>query len=201
MRAKQITENAKEQFNILLGNMFEFDDADMAGYDTCFADVFKKGINFSYMSATFFAQFSAELLVGMLASAPLRKMLVQALDEEKADISKPFEYWDESMYDKRFGIVGKDYAEDIKELYSLMNTSYIKIISLNHWFSTPDGKAEFEMYELSQDSKRDIKRIACEYPYLIRKYDHDKKFAQEIMEYAGIIAKQILQVSESNPDA
>ncbi len=199
MRSKQITENAKEQFNILFGNMFEFNDADMAGYDTCYADVFKKGINFSYMSATFFSQFSAELLVGMLASAPLREMLVQALDEEKADINKPFEYWDESMLDKRFGIPCRDYQEDIKDLYGMMNTTYIKIKSLSNWFGTDEGQKEFEMYELSQDAKREIKRIACEYPYLIRKYDHDKRFAQEIMEYASIIAKQILQASEGDP--
>ncbi len=200
MRSKQITENAKAQFNILFGNMFEFDDADMAGYDACYAEVFKKGINFSYMSATFFAQFSAELLVGMLASSPLRVMLVSALDEEKANINKPLKYWDESMNDKRFGIPGKDYAEDIKDLYRLMNTTYIKIKSLSNWFGTPEGKTEFEMYELSQDVKKDIKRIVCEYPYLIRKYDHDKEFAQEIMEYVGIIAKQIFQANERNLD-
>ncbi len=200
MRLNPTTENAKEQFNILFENMFEFDDADMAGYDTCYADVFKKGITFSYMSVTFFAQFSAELLVGMLASAPLRKMLVKALDEEKADINKPFEYWDESMLDKRLGIPGRDYQKDIKDLYDMMNTTYIKIKSLSDWFGTDEGKKEFEMYELNRDAKRDIKRIACEYPYLIRKYDHDEKFTQEIMEYAGIIAKQIIQASENNPD-
>ena len=40
MDPKQITENAKEQFNILFENMFEFDDADMVNYNECFANVF-----------------------------------------------------------------------------------------------------------------------------------------------------------------
>ena len=162
MRSKQITENAKEQFNILFGNMFEFNDADMAGYDTCYADVFKKGINFSYMSATFFAQFSAELLVGMLASVPLRKMLVQALDEEKADINKAFEYWDESMLDKRFGIPCRDYQEDIKDLYGMMNTTYIKIKSLSNWFGTDEGQKELQVFidEICKEIRtKEIKKI------------------------------------------
>lgn len=191
------TEEAKKQFNILFENMFEFDDEDMANYDACYAAVFKKGINFSYMSATFFAQFTAEILVGMLASNPLRKQFIQALDEEKARGDAEIMYWDESMIDKRFGIPGRDYQEDIKDLYGMMNTTYIKIKSLSDWFGTDEGQKEFEMYCLSRKAKRDIKRIACEFPYLIRKYDHDEKFAKEIMEYAGIVAKQIIQSSES----
>lgn len=198
MDPKQITENAKEQFNILFENMFEFDDADMTNYNECFANVFKKGVNFSFMSVTFYAQFSAELLVGLLASNPLRKQLVQALDDEKAAIETPVEYWDESMNENRFGIVGKDYKNDMKDLYGMMNVSYNKIKSLSDWFGTAEGKKEFEMYCLSRKAKKDIKRIICEYPYLVRKYDHDATFANEIMEYAGIVANQIIQASENS---
>ena len=150
------------------------------------------------MSVTFYAQFSAELLVGLLASNPLRKQLVQSLDEEKAAIETPVEYWDDSMNENRFGIVGKDYKNDMRDLYGMMNISYNKIKSLSDWFGTAEGKKEFEMYCLSRKAKKDIKRIICEYPYLVRKYDHDETFAKEIMEYAGIVANQIIQASENS---
>lgn len=192
----QITENAKEQYNKLFENMFVFNDADMAHYNTCFSDVFKKGINFSFMSATFYAQFSAELLVGSLASNPLRKKLVQAIDEEKAVIEEPITYWDESMNENRFGIIGRDYKNDIKDLFGMMNISYDKIKSLSTWFGNPEGKKEFEQYNLTSDDITVIKRIIIEFPYLFRKYDHDEAFAKEIMEYAGIVANQIIGKQE-----
>ncbi len=116
MGLNKTTENAKVQLNILFRNMFEFDDADMAGYDACYADAFRQGVNFSYMSTTFYAQFAAELFIGMMASSELLERLVKALDEEKADIGNPVVYWDESMNTMCFGIPGKDYEEDIKDL-------------------------------------------------------------------------------------
>ncbi len=57
-----ILDNSREQFNVLLGNMFQFDDADMQMYDACYRNVFGQGVNFSYMSTTFFAQFATEIL-------------------------------------------------------------------------------------------------------------------------------------------
>ena len=73
----------------------------------------------------------------------------------------------------------------------MKNTSYNKISSLNQWFGTDDGMKEFDMYCLSRKALKDMKRIICEYPYLIRKYDYDQEFANEIMEYAGIVAVQL----------
>lgn len=193
MGITEITENARQSFNDLFGNMFTFEPEDMVNYDECYKNVFSEGNNISYMSATFYAQFSAEILVGLLASNPFRKYLVQALDEEKT--CKDRSYWDDDMKTKRFGIAGRDYKQDTADLINMMNGSYVKIESLNEWFGTDDGKKEFDMYCLSRKAIRDIKRIVCEYPYLIRKYDHDKTFAHEIMEYAGIVAHQIEQIN------
>lgn len=192
---QKIIENAKDQFNILFQNMLVFEDEDMASYEACYENVFKNGINFSYMSTTFFAQFTGELLIGMYASNPFRKYLIKALDEEKAYNDKLIEYWDESMLENRFGIAGRDYENDTKDLYGMMNASYNKIKSLGEWFGTEDGKKEFEMYCLSRKAVKDIKRIACEYPYLVRRYDHDQTFAKDVMEYAGVIAQQIIQAA------
>ena len=194
---KTLAENTREQFNILLGKMFVFGEEDMSGYNQCYSDVFSKGVNVSYMAATFFAQFSAEILVGLLSSNPFRKFLVKALDTEKEDIDgdSAMTYWEPTMQENRFGISGRDYTNDIKDLYAMMNVTYDKIAALNDWFGTDEGKKELDMYCLSKKAVRDIKRIVCEYPYLIRKYDHDKAFASEIMEYAGIIAQQIIQTA------
>ena len=186
----KITLESKENFNTLFGNMFVFEDEDMAYYGPCYENVFKDGITISYMSSTFFAQFSAEILVGMIASNPFRKFLIHALDEEKAATGSR-EYWNDTMKDLRFGIPGKDYTNDKNDLMGMMNASYNKISALNQWFGTPDGIKEFDMYCLSRKALRDIKRVVCEYPYLIRKYDYDQTFAHEIMEYAGIVATQI----------
>lgn len=195
MTAEKLAENARGQFNILFGNMLSFGADDMASYNKCYADVFGKGIEVSYMSATFYAQFSAEILVGMLSSNPFRKFLVQALDAEKAEVAKPMVYWDESMQQNRFGIAERDYTNDTTDLYAMMNVSYNKIAALNEWFGTEEGKKEFDMYCLSRKALRDMKRVVCEYPYLIRKYDHDTTFAHDIMEYAGIVAQQIIQTA------
>ena len=191
--AAKLAENSREQFNILLGKMFQFSSEDMSTYNQCYSDVFSQGINTSYMSATFFAQFTAEILVGLLSSNPFRKFLVAALDSEKADCANEMVYWEPSMQQNRFGIPGRSYENDIRDLYAMMNATYNKIASLNDWFGTEEGKKEFDMYCLSKKAVKDIKRIVCEYPYLFRKYDHDKGFATEIMEYAGIIAQQIMQ--------
>lgn len=193
MAINQITQDVGKQFNILFGNMFKFEDSDMELYDTCYENVFKNGINFSYMSSTFFAQFSAELLIGMLSSNPFRKYLIQKLDESSNDTVHS--YWDASMNDKRFGIEGRDYTRDTIDIRAMMNETYVKIDALNEWFGTEEGKKEFGMYCLSRKAIKDLKRIICEYPYLIRKYDCDKEFANEIMEFAGIVAKQIVQVT------
>ena len=200
MDYEQTAENSKEQLNILFENMFVFDDGDMEHFDTCFSDVFKKGVQFSFMSATFYAQFAAELLIGLLSSDRLRKLMAQAIDEEKAAINEPVEYWDETMKEDRFGIVGKDYKNDIKSLNDMMNTSYNKIKSLSDWFGTAEGKKEFEMYCLSSKAKKDIKHIICEFPYLFRKYDHDEAFANEVMEYAGIVANQVQQAAKDKQE-
>ena len=56
---------------------------------------------------------------------------------------------------------------------------------------TPEGKEELGEYDLSERDIMDIKTIILEYPYLMRRYDHDEGFAKEIMEYAGIIHKQL----------
>ena len=181
---------SKENFNVLFGNMFKFDDEDMAYYSPCYESVFKDGVTISYMSSTFFAQFSAEILFGMIASNPFRKFLIHALDEEKVITAKR-DYWNESMNELRFGIAGKDYTNDTAELMAMMNTSYNKISSLNQWFGTDEGMKKFDMYCLSRKALKDMKRIICEYPYLIRKYDYDQEFANEIMEYAGIVAVQL----------
>lgn len=197
--AANLTENSREQFNVLMGNMVNFSPEDMAGYDECYKNVFSKGVNISYMGATFFAQFSAELLVGMFCSNPFRKFMIKALDNEKEHLEGggDIKYWEPTMEENRFGIEGRDYSEDIKDLYAMMNVTYDKISSLNKWFGTEDGKKEFDMYCLSKKAVRDIKRIVCEYPYLIKKYDHDKDFANEIMEFAGVIAQQIIQTAKN----
>ena len=39
----EILANSREQFNILLGNMFTFDDGDMEKYDVCYRAVFGNG--------------------------------------------------------------------------------------------------------------------------------------------------------------
>lgn len=200
MNHEQITENMKEQMNILFENIFVFDGADMACHDACYYDIFRKGVQFSFMSATFYAQFAPELLLGLFSSDPFRKFMAQAIDEEKAVANEPVEFWDETMKENRFGIVGRDYTNDIKDLNGMMNVSYNKIKSLGTWFGTPEGKKEFEEYNLSCDDKTVIKRIICELPYLFRKYDHDEAFAKEIMEYAGIVANQLKQAAKGKQE-
>ncbi len=192
--AVNILQNAKEQLNILFGNMIPITDTDMEAYDKCFTDVFRNGITFSYMSSTFFAQFASEILVGALSSNPFRKFLSLALEQERGR-TEPGEYWDETMETLRFGLPGVDDAPGVADVMSMMNTSYVKIMALNEWYGTPDGKAEFDMYCLSGRAIRDIKAVICELPYLIRRYDYDKQFAGEIMEYAGIVAEQIKSIA------
>lgn len=191
MELAQDTKNAMEQFNQLFGNMFTFTEEDMPAYDACYEDVFSRGITISFMSAVFYAQFSAELVVGLLASNPLRKYMIQELDKEKERTEDTMKYWHESMNEKRFGLEGIDYTQDTQDLMEMANVSYIKAAALNDWFGTENGKKEFDMYCLSKKAVRDIKRIICEYPYLMRRYDYDQVFANEIMEYAGIVANQI----------
>lgn len=188
----EILANAREQIQLLVGNMFQITDEDMAGYDACYADVFKNGITFSFMSATFYAQFAAEILVGCLSSNPFRKFLIKAIDLER-ERTTPGEYWQENMKDLRFGIEGRDYEADISDLLRMMNVSYTKIVGINNWYGTDAGKEEFDMYCLSRKAARDIRTVICQMPYLIRHYDYDVQFAKEIMEYAGIIARQIEQ--------
>jgi len=192
MELAQNTIDAKNQFNILFNNMFAFEDDDMGQYDACYSNVFSNGVNMSYMSLVFYAQFSAEILVGLLASNPFRKFLVESIENEKNRSEADMQYWHESMNQKRFGIEGYDYTQDAAELMAMANESYVKVAALNDWFGTEEGKEEFEMYCLSKKAVRDIKTIVCNYPYLIRKYDYDMEFANEIMEYAGIVANQIL---------
>ncbi len=189
-----ILDNSREQFNVLLGNMFQFDDADMQMYDACYRNVFGQGVNFSYMSTTFFAQFATEILIAGLTSNPFRRFVVDALADEAASSGGP--YWDESMNELRFGIPGMDYSQSIRELMAMMNDSYMKILSMNDWYGTADGKKEFEMHCLSNRAVRDLKRMVLEFPYLIRRFDHDHQFAGEIMEYAGIVAENIRRSAE-----
>lgn len=190
----EILKNAQHEFNVLMGNMFEFNDEDMAKYDACYADVFKDGINFSYMSATFYAQFASEILLAALSSNPFRKFVAHAIEEERGR-SEPGQYWDEGMNELRFGIPGKDYTADTRDLTAMMNASYVKIASINNWYGTKEGKEEFEMYCLSKRAVKDIKSMVCELPYLLRHYDYDAQFAKEIMEYAGIVANQIREMA------
>lgn len=191
-----ILSNSREQFNILMGNMFQFDEADMAMYDTCYRNVFGKGVNFSYMSTTFFAQFATEILIAGLTSNPFRRFVIDALTDEAARPDGPYTYWDESMNGLRFGLPGFDYRQAIQELMGLMNDSYMKILSMNDWYGTDDGKKEFELHCLSNRAVRDLKRMVLEFPYLVRRFDHDHQFAGEIMEYAGIVAENIRRSAE-----
>ena len=191
MEMAKETVEAKKQFNQLFGNMFEFDDEDMTNYDPCYEAVFSKGLNLSFMSLVFYAQFSAELLLGMLTSNSFRKYLIGEIDAEKGRAADAMNYWSDSMNENRFGIIGRDYTQDKKDLEAFANDTYLKVAALNEWYGTEDGKKEFDMYCLSKKAVKDIKRIFVEYPYLIRRYDYDQKFATEIMEYAGIVANQI----------
>ena len=183
---------AMNRFNELFGNMFRFEAEDMKNYETCYAEVFRNGTNFSFMSSVFFAQFSTEILLGLLASEPFRKYVIEQLDEEK-ECHGICEYWHENMRTSRFGLKNHDYTRDNENLMNMMNGTYIRIQSLNEWYGTDEGKSAFESYKLSVDSKNDIKRITCEYPYLIRRFDHDKRFANEIMEHAGCISETLRQ--------
>ena len=191
MSLQQSTIDAKEQFNKLFGNMMTFSDDDMIQYDSCYEDVFKSGINYSFMSCVFFAQYSAEILMGMLASNPFRKYLITCLDDEANYDASELKYWHESMNEKRFGIEGYNYDKDKVDIMAMANDTFIKISALNDWFGTDEGSKEFDMYCLSKKAVRDIKRIICEYPYLMRKYDHDQYFANEIMDYASIVMREI----------
>lgn len=193
----EILANAREQLNLLVGNMFQITEDDMAMYDACYADVFKDGVNFSFMSATFFAQFAPELLLAALSSNPFRKFVVQAIEAEKTR-SDPGEYWDENMDVLRFGRPDRDYSTDNADILSMMNTSYVKLTALNNWYGKDAGREEFEMYCLSGRAVKDIKAMICQMPYLIRHFDYDKQFAAEIMEYAGIVANQIRDVANGN---
>lgn len=182
---------------MLLGNMFQFTDSDMDMYDKCYRDVFGGGLNFSYMSATFFAQFASEILVGALSSNPFRRFISSALDQE-AMREGPGEYWNESMAVARFGRPGVNYSTDVKDVVAMMNDSYLKILGLNEWYGTEEGKQEFEMHCLSNKAVCDLKRMVLEFPYLIRRYDYDQDFAGEIMEYAGVVAEQIRRAAEKS---
>ena len=73
----------------------------------------------------------------------------------------------------------------------MADDTYVKIKALNNWFGTEEGAKEFEMYCLSKKAVRDIKRIVCEYPYLLRRFDYNAEFASEIMQYAGTVANQL----------
>lgn len=190
----EILANSREQFNILLGNMFTFDDSDMEKYDVCYRAVFGNGVTFSYMSSTFFAQFATEILIAGLTSNPFRRFIIAALDDEAG--KDTVEYWQADMATLRFGLPGADYRQAMSELMLMMNDSYMKILSLNEWYGTADGKKEFDMHCLSNRAIRDLKRMVLEFPYLLRKYDRDHQFAGEIMEYAGIVAEQIRRSAE-----
>lgn len=190
----EILANSREQFNILLGNMFTFDDGDMEKYDVCYRAVFGNGVTFSYMSSTFFAQFATEILIAGLTSNPFRRFIIAALDDEAG--KDTVEYWQADMATLRFGLPGVDYRQAMSELMLMMNDSYMKILSLNEWYGTADGKKEFDMHCLSNRAIRDLKRMVLEFPYLLRKYDRDHQFAGEIMEYAGIVAEQIRRSAE-----
>lgn len=195
-----LLENSINEFNKLMGNMFTFGAEDKAMYDLCYQRVFSGGASFSYMSATFFAQFAGEILVGLLASNPFRRFIENALNDE-AKRETPGEYWEPSMVEQRFGIPGRDYQNDLTALFAMMNESYTKILSLNNWYGTPDGKKELDMYCLSRKAVRCIRRAVDEFPYLIRRYDFDKQFAGEIMEYAGIVAAQIRATASESDEA
>lgn len=196
----RILENSIGEFNKLFGNMFQFGEEDKATYEVCYQDVFGEGVTFSYMSATFFAQFAAEILIGMLSSNPFRRFVEHELDEE-AKVVPGWKYWEPSMEAKRFGLPDKDYTADTEALLGMMNESYVKIMSLNNWFATDAGKEEFAMYCLSKKAVRSIKRAICQFPYLCRRYDHERQFAGEIMEYAGIVAAQIRETAANSEDA
>lgn len=192
----EILGEAKDQFNILFSNLFQFEDEDMVAYDKCYADVFRDGPNMSYMSATFFAQFAAEIFVGLLSSDPLRRVILSAIEDERGRNPEGLpQWWDEGMADKRFGIAGRDYTEDVKDLTAMMNESYNKIATLNQWYGSEEGKKEFEMYCLSREAVASLKSIILEFPYLVRRYDYDKAFAGEIMEYASITAIQVREAA------
>ena len=130
-------DDVREQMNKLFKNMFVFTNEDMQLYDACFSNVFSGGITFSYMTATFYAQFAGEILVGMLSSNPFRRFLTTALDEEAKREGRG-KYWHESMATKRFGLPGVDYTADMEDLKSMMNTSYMKIESLSNWYGTDE---------------------------------------------------------------
>ena len=191
----KILDDAIGEFNKLFSNMFRFGEEDKAAYAVCYKAVFGDGMPpFSYMGATFYAQFAAEILVGMLASNPFRRFIENALTEEAAR-EVPGEYWEKNMGTLRFGIEGKDYTKDTEALMVMMNESYTKIMALNNWYGTDAGKAEFDMYCLSKKAVRNIKRAIAEFPYLIRRFDYERQFAGEIMEYAGIVAAQIRETA------
>lgn len=187
---------AKEQFNDLLGNVMVFDDSDMEQYERCYADVFSDGVNLTYMGLIFFSSYSAEILLAMLTSNPFRKFVIEHLDEEKKRESGSGTYWDPDMNEKRFGVENESADKDKHEILLVANDTFTKIYELNKWFSTEDGKKELDMYCLSNKAIRDMKRIICEYPYLIRRFDFNAAFANEIMEYAGIVHRQIVQVND-----
>ena len=195
MELNQNTVDAKIQFNELFSNMFVFSDDDMSAYDFCYENVFKTGINFSYMSCVFYAQYAAEILVGLLASNPFRKYLIGELDDEANRPDDKRVYWEESMNVKRYGREGIDYSEDTKQIMAMANVSFEKIRALNEWYGTKEGQAEFDNYCLSKKAVKDIKRIICEFPHLMRRYDYDQNFANEIMEYAGIVMVEMMKAS------
>ena len=157
-----------KQFNTMFGNVLTFKPEDMQTYPACYDNVFKDGINFSFLSSVFFAEFSAELFIVILASAPIRKFLIESLDKEACYSSSETEYWNKTMEKNRFGIPGRDYTKDINDISNMMNATYIKISSLNDWYGTAEGKEELSLYGLTDEVKSDIKRIICEYPYLIK---------------------------------
>ena len=43
-----------KQFNTMFGNVFTFKPEDMQTYPACYDNVFKDGINFSFLSSVFF---------------------------------------------------------------------------------------------------------------------------------------------------
>ncbi|MBR1854608.1 MAG: hypothetical protein IJ794_15940 [Lachnospiraceae bacterium] len=198
MELREDVKNAKLRFNTLLSNILEFKDEDTKLYDDAFADVFSDGINFSYMSAIFFAQYSAELLIAMICSNTLCEWLVAEIEEEKHRGKEDMHYWEESMNEYRFGLPDLDYADDSTEIMFIAMDTYSKIEAINRWYGTDGGRKELEAFRstgrcMSSQSIRDMVKIVCEYPYLIRRYDFDKEFACDIMEYAGIIEKKITQ--------
>ncbi len=192
-KLRQTTETAKQQYNMLFKNVFVFDDEDMEGYDKCFFDVFRKGVNLSYYTSSFYAQYTGELYVGMLISKKFRKKLVEAINHEKAHIDEPVVYWEKNMSTKRFGIPGKDYTGYTKTIMNMINTSYCKIAGLSEYFGTPEGKKDFESYSLTPEDVADMKCIIMQFPYLLRKSDHDKDFMKYVMKTAGDVVKEIMK--------